>query len=302
MNDKFKDAFKNSVGFIAVFILCALYLCVSFITVSETGKSVANILADTAIAFVFGVCVNSIFELQGMLEGDKDPRMVETAKKHAEKITAISPYIEDLSSWCDNKNSEAVKIQRVRILAAAGLKYNSVFNEEGVSLPYEPAEYPEANNLTRWQAFNEILRRKKIESKRYRGYRTAINLSITPLTASVLTSEGGRSNDPFYLGRTKIEYERTQTFKSVFSRIATALIFGYYGASLIENFAWSSLIWTLLQVGTFLACGIISYYNAKIFVVDEYRGRICKKTENLQAFENFMLSKGGNKNDEQKTT
>ena len=293
MNDKVKDFFKNSVGYIAIFLLCALYLCVSFITISKTGKTVVEIVADTALAFVFGVCLNSIFELQGMLEGDRDPRMLATSKLHAETIDRISPHIEELSDWCETRNDEAIKVQRVRILASHGLKYDDCFDEDSVALPYTPGVYRTIDGLSRWKKHKEQKRIKKMEKNRYRGYERAVQLTITPLTASVLTSEGGKANDPFYLGRTKLEYERTQTIKSVITRILTAMIFGYYGASLIEDFKWSSLIWVVLQVGIFVACGVMSYYTALMFVTDEYRGRIIKKIDNLQAFENFIKSKGG---------
>ena len=293
MNDKVKDFFKNSVGYIAIFLLCALYLCVSFITISKTGKTVVEIVADTALAFVFGVCLNSIFELQGMLDGDRDPRMLATSKLHAETIDRISPHIEELSDWCEKRNDEALKVQRVRLLASHGLKYNDCFDDDGVALPYTPGVYRTSENLSGWRKRKEDKRIMKTERERYKCYERAVRLTITPLTASVLTSEGGKANDPFYLGRTKLEYEKAQTLKSVTTRILTAIIFGYYGASLIESFKWSSLIWVVLQIGIFAACGVISYYGALMFVTDEYRGRIIKKIDNLQAFENFIKSKGG---------
>lgn len=294
--DKVKDFFRSSIGYVAIFLLCALYLCVSFVSISKTGKTVGEIVADTALAFVFGICLNSVFELQGILDGDRDPRMIATSRLHAETIDRISPHIEELSDWCDAKNSTAMKMQRVRILASCGLKYDDCFTEDGVALPYVPANYRTSENLIWWRRFKEEFRIFMAERSRYRCYEQAIKLSITPLTASVLTSEGGRPNDPFYLGRTKLEYERTQTVKTVITRVLTATIFGYYGASLIENFKWSSLVWVVLQIGIFAACGVISYYSAMMFVTDEYRGRIIKKIDNLQAFENFIKSKGGKEN------
>lgn len=296
MSDKVKEFFKNSIGYFAIILLCVLYLCVSFITISKTGKTVVDIVADTALAFVFGVCINSIFELQGMLDGDRDPRMLATSKLHAETIDRISSHIGELSDWCEKRNNEAIKVQRTRILASHGLKYDDCFDQDGVALMYTPKTYRIPDGLSRWRKYKEERNIKRAEKNRYKGYERSVRLTITPLTASVLTSEGGKPNDPFYLGRTKLEYERTQTVKSVITRILTAIIFGYYSASLIENFKWSSLIWIVLQVGIFVACGVMSYYTALIFVTDEYRGRIIKKIDNLQAFENFIKLKGEKEN------
>lgn len=294
--DKVKDFFRTSIGYVAIFILCALYLCVSFVSISKTGKTILEIIANTSLAFIFGICLNSIFELQGILDGDRDPRMMATSKLHAEAIDRISPNIEELSDWCDMRNANAIKMQRVRMLAAHGLKYEDCFTKDGVALPYVPASYAVSQNLSARRRRKEEKRISKAEKRRYKCYEQATRLTITPLTASVLTSEGGRPNDPFYLGRTKLEYEKTQTLKTITTRVITAVIFGYYGASLIENFKWSSLIWVILQIGIFAACGVISYYSAMMFVTDEYRGRIIKKIDNLQAFENFIKLKGGNEN------
>ena len=291
---KFKDVFRNSIGYIAVVLLCLLYLCVSFITVSETGKSIPSILADTLVAFFFGLSITSVFEIQGLLDGDKDPRMEATARLHAETMERVSPYIEELSPWCEIKTAEALKIQRIRVISIHGLKYSECFDEDGVAKPYVPSKQIPREGLFPWQRYKERKRMEKAERKRYKAYEKAVSLIITPLTASALTSEGGRANDPYFLGRTKLDFEKTQTFKNVFSRIATAILFGYYGASLIENFMWSTLIWTVLQIGLFIGFGVLSYYTAVVFVVDEYRGRVIKKIDNLQAFENFIKSKGGN--------
>ena len=290
---KFKDVFKNSIGYIAVTLLCLLYLCVSFITVSKTGKTIPSILADTLVAFFFGLSITSVFEVQGLLDGDKDPRMEATASLHAEVMDRVSPYIEELSPWCERKTAEALKIQRIRIISVHGLKYSECFDEDGVVLPYVPSTQTLREGLSPWQRHKERKRMERAEKRRYQAYEKAVNLTITPLTAAALTSEGGRANDPYFLGRTKLDFEKAQTFKNVVSRIAIAILFGYYGASLIENFMWSTLIWTVLQIGLFIGSGVLSYYAASMFVTDEYRGRVIKKIDNLQAFENFIKTKGG---------
>jgi len=45
-----------------------------------------------------------------------------------------------------------------------------------------------------------------------------------------------------------------------------------------------------LQVGLFLVMGVIKMYQAYTFITDEFRGRIIKKIDNLQKFENYINS------------
>ena len=51
---------------------------------------------------------------------------------------------------------------------------------------------------------------------------------------------------------------------------------------------YARLIWTTLQVALFLAMGVITMFKAYNFVVDEFRGRIVKKIDNLQKFDNYI--------------
>ena len=115
-------------------------------------------------------------------------------------------------------------------------------------------------------------------------------MKLTPLSAGELTSEGGKQQDPFYFGRTKAQYEAQHSLGDLISKFGTAIIFGYYGVSLIENFDYARLIWTTLQVALFLVMGVIKMYQAYNFVVDEFRGRIVKKIDNLQKFDNYIKS------------
>ena len=118
----------------------------------------------------------------------------------------------------------------------------------------------------------------------------SLRLKLTPITASGLTSEGGKKQDPYFFGRTKSQYERQTVAKDIISKIAVACLFGYYGAELVQDFSWASLIWKLLQVGIFVVMGVIKMYQSYMFVIDEYRGRIVKKIDNLQKFENYIKS------------
>ena len=216
-----------------------------------------------------------------MMNGDRDERVQNTVKLHGEMVIRISPYIEQLDDWCEMKNREALKIQRTKILASAGMKYDEYFDDDGVAKNFMPDAEKLKNKLTRAD-----------ERRRIRCYRKALKLKLTPLTASTLTSEGGRKQDPYFLGRTKAQYETRTGIMDIFSKVGTACIFGYYGVSLVQNFSYAALIWTSLQVAIFLAMGVIKMYRSYMFVTDEYRGRIVKKIDNLQKFENYIIASG----------
>lgn len=279
MNEKIRDFFRNNLGYFIVGFASVVYILTAFLTIDQTGKSLAQIIADGAIAFFLGLFINRIFDLQGMMSGDREERVQATKEEHGAIVLRISPHIDKLDDWCEEENKRNYKIQRTKILARVGLKYDDCFDEGGVAKDWRPNE-----------ASLQVKGLKRIEQRKVRGFLKAVNLKLTPLSAGELTSEGGKQQDPFYFGRTKAQYETQHSLGDLISKFGTAIIFGYYGVSLIKNFDYVRLIWTTLQVALFLVMGVIKMYQAYNFVVDEFRGRIVKKIDNLQKFDNYIKS------------
>lgn len=279
MNEKIRDFFRQNIGYFAVALVSAVYIATAFITIDETGKTVEQIIADTAIVFFLGFFINRIFDLQGMMNGDRDERVQMAISVHGETVVKISPYIDKLDDWCNIKNKENLKLQRTKILASEGMRYDDYFNEDGSAKELTPNQDKLKNKLLR-----------KGEKARIRCFKKALHLKLTPLSAGGLTSEGGKHQDPYNFGRTKQQYETRTSVKDLISKVAIALIFGYYGVRLIQDFSYANLIWNGLQVAIFILIGCIKMYNSFIFVTDEFRGRVVKKTNNLEMFYNYIQS------------
>lgn len=277
MNEKVKVFFRQNIGYFVVGLVSIIYIATAFIAIGKTGKTVAEIIADGAIVFALGLFINRVFDLQGMMNADREEKVQATYRLHNETVVKISPYIDRLDKWCGIKNEQNLKVQRTRILATAGMRYDDCFDKNGAVKDFKINEEKLKNKTLR-----------KDEIKRIRCFRKALRLKLTPMTAGSLTSEGGRAQDPYFFGRTKAQYETQTSVKDIIFKVLIACIFGYYGADLIRDFSYANLIWKALQVGIFLVMGVIKMYNSYIFVVEEYRGRIIKKIDNLQMFENYI--------------
>lgn len=277
MNEKVKVFFKQNIGYFVVGLVSLIYIATAFITIGKTGKTVAEIIADGTIVLALGFFINRVFDLQGMMNGDREEKVQATYILHGETVVKISPYIDRLDAWCKIKNEENLKVQRTRILATEGMKYDDYFDESGAAKDF---------TINEERLKNKTLR--KDELKRIKCFRKALRLRLTPMTAGSLTSEGGKAQDPYFFGRTKKQYETQTGVKDIIFKVLIACIFGYYGVELIRDFSYANLIWKALQVGIFLVMGVIKMYASYMFVVDEYRGRIIKKIDNLQMFENYI--------------
>lgn len=279
MNEKIRDFFKQNIGYFIVALVSIVYIATAFITVDETGKTIGEIIADTAVVFFLGLFINRVFDLQGMMNGDRDERVQMAIVTHGETVVKISPYIDKLDDWCKLKNEENLKVQRTRVLASEGMRYEDYFNEDGSAKDFKPDEEKLKNKTLR-----------KTEKARIRCFKKALHLKLTPITAGALTSEGGKKQDPYNFGRTKGQYETQTSVKDIITKICIAGIFGYYGVRLIQDFNYATLIWNGLQVAIFLIMGCIKMYNSFMFVTGEYRTRIVNKTNNLEMFHNYIQS------------
>ena len=279
MNEKIRDFFKQNIGYFIVALVSIVYIATAFITVDETGKTIGEIIADTAVVFFLGLFINRVFDLQGMMNGDRDERVQMAIVTHGETVVKISPYIDRLDEWCKLKNEENLKVQRTRVLASEGMRYEDYFNEDGSAKDFIPDEEKLKNKTLR-----------KTEKARIRCFKKALHLKLTPITAGALTSEGGKKQDPYNFGRTKGQYETQTSVRDIITKICIAGIFGYYGVRLIQDFNYATLIWNGLQVVIFLIMGCIKMYNSFMFVTGEYRTRIVNKTNNLEMFHNYIQS------------
>lgn len=278
MNIKdFKRVIMQNLGYIAVGIVCLIFMLTAFLEMGRTGKTVGEIITDSAVCFLLGCFINRILEIQGIFEGERDERVIKTLKLHDETVARVSPHIELLDEWCEGRNKVVLKMQRTKILACECIKYSDCFDEDGVAIPFN-------SGIDQAKTLNEYFTARR----RRRYYEKAVHLKLTPLTASDLTSEGGRSDDPHYLGRTKAQYATRTRVWDIAMRIGTSLVFGYYGVELIQNFSYATLIWRAMQISMLLLMGIITKNMSYMFMTDEYRGRVVKKIDYLIRFENDL--------------
>lgn len=287
-----KKYIKQYIGYIVIALACLIYIARGIITVEETGKTVMQILGDGFLALFFGVFINNVFALQGMMDAERNEKVVATNQSHAQIVEDISKDIDKLDEWCNKKNKEALKLARIRILSTAGLKYESCFDEEGVAKPLSSLELKK-DGLSKEE--------KKLVKDKIKSFKKACKIKLTLLTTNTLTSEGGRDYDPYYLGETKKQHKRKESAIDFVSKFGIAVIFGVYGARFVSSFSWAFLIWTGIQVVLFLIMGVVKLYTNYMFMIDDHRARVIKKIDNLTKFKADIKNTNNTQSDENNT-
>lgn len=279
--ERIKDFFKQNIFVFAIAILSIIYIARGLINIVETGKSLFEILADGAIAFVVGFLITKLLSLQGLMKGEEDKRVHDTNKLYGETLLEISPFIEQLDKYCEIKNTKTLKREQTSILLSRGLKYSECIENEYVFK--KPTN--EMTRKEKWYLFCDNQAKRKAIKK-------AKRLKLTPLTSSSLTSDGGKMHDPFNFGMTKKQYEVKTTITKIFSKTIFAVIVGYFGVTFTKDFDWSNIIWTSIQITTFIAMGMIDFFKSYFFMIDGNRQRTIKKINELEMFRNEMKSAG----------
>lgn len=273
----FADIFYKSSGYVAVILISLCYVLSSLILISRTGKSVYEIISSGIISMAVGSLINGIFRGIGISRGEENEKILCTAREHALAVESVLPHIDRLGEYCELENKRALSLARGKILAREGMKYSDFFDSDGVAKPF--CEYK-----------GDEWREKRKSNRQRRAYNRARLLKIKPLTPYKLTSDGGNENDPFNFGTSKKKYRTHKNASDILTRVALAIIFGYFGASLCSEINAAVLIWNTLQIVLYIGSGILQMYNSYMWIVDDYRQGIIKKIDILKAFSLYVTN------------
>lgn len=282
------DAFYKNAGYFAVLLVSLAYIGSSFIIISKTGKSALEIIASGIISMTVGLLINGVFRSMGVSRGELDEKTLQTSKLYSQSIDEITPYFDRLEEFCERENKRETKRVRCQILASCGLRYSDFYDDDGILISYNYELY----NDKEIKEARGRLRIKMILSnhRRKRAFMHATKIKIKQLTPSVLTCEGVKENNPFDFGKSKREYSSQKNLTDAIGRVIMAVIFGYFGVTLVSEVNPAVLIWNTLQIVMYIASGILQMYSSYFWVVDDHRAGIIKKIDYLQKFKSYALS------------
>lgn len=292
--EKVKNGIVNSIGFIVVFAVVIIYMAKNFVEIGATGKTVTEIIADGILALLFGWAIKMILGYQGILSGMNSKQYRDTVKAHADAVTSAEPYLPKLSQFCDRENAELRIKKRRLILSKEMLDYDDVFCDDPSVLENIIKERQEmirgdsridAHDM-KSKIENYKLKRAREKKRKaiYKCVRKANNVHFEELTASKLTTDGGREDNPFKFAEPLSKRMGKKAVSSLPVAIVFAIVFGYYGYQMIENPSWATVIGGLIQVGSYLIVGALQFIKEMLYVTDVYRKSIIRKIDIIDRF------------------
>lgn len=272
-------------GYAIVLLVLGVYVFWGMLEVVDKEKTIREIILAGGLAWILGFSIARVLERQGIIHGNNNKSVIHANNVHADTVEKVYPFIDECDEWCNMKNKNALFIKREKILRKNGLKYDKYFDKEGDFIEGSIV-FPEPKNK----------QDKKAQKRKKAAIQEAIDATITPLTPSTLTtSYTGDEYDPFNFGKGIDSYIRKSSFKDAASKVATAVIFGYYGLKMMQDFQWGDLLWTGIQAGSFLISGFMKEISALLYVIQNCKINTYRKVDKLKEFEVWHNKKGAEK-------
>lgn len=261
--DKTLTFFKRHIYNVLLVVISIAFLFKDIIRIEETGKSLVEIIASSFLAFAIGTTFNIILGKKGIIAGKNTPHFLETMKRYNQEIDKTDDYIEKLDEFCEKKNEQRIKTAQVKILRTERINYEDFLNK----------------------TMDEVC----ITKEQRKCWIKAQKVRIQYLTADNLLSE---TDDRYERGKKELtlnEYERSQNRSDLISKVAFALIFGYFGVTFVGNY--ENIMWGAIQIGAWLLMAISRYIQNYSYVTDVYKSKIHRKINFLIEF-NTTMRKG----------
>ncbi len=277
--------FKN-IGIILTVLMSLLYIFKGFYSLEESGKTVFEIIGDGAMSAIFGFAVTALLRQTGINYGNDDIELINARSLHSKKIDKISPYMNFLDEFCHEENIKNQKEMRTRILAPRGLRYEDFFTLEGVFKGVYPAA-PSTDDKASRKAY-------KLDMK---AVMQAQKLQLTLLATASLTSERAEINDRYNFKGDEREYVEKRNKTQAISKLACAVVFGYYVLRFSGGSIWQDLLWPAFQVVLYLVFGTIEMLDAYMFMRTDKCGSILRKIDVIDKFYIYAKEKSNEQND-----
>lgn len=307
MNEKFerfKSGVINSMGFIIVFVVIAVYVAKNFVDIQQSGKTPLEIIADGLFALIFGFSVKVLLGYQGVLSGMSNSRMIQTLDDHASIIKEVDKYLPLLPSFCERENANLRIRRRRTILSRQCLHYEDVFTDDPSRLETAIASRVDAIQIANKRVNDGSLKykllvlkerreRRKTRKRIMRCVRKANNVTFTELTQYELTTDGGNKNNPFKFAVNPGIHMTKRSPGLLPASLLVSVLIGYFGFRLIKDPNAATIIAAIVQTGTFVLTGAVQFMKEYLYTMDRYRKSIIRKIDILNQFKQEAEKQNG---------
>lgn len=248
---------KDNISNISLVLICLSYILYGMLTIQESGKTVAEIIASGLISAFAGFAIKATRMSSGLADGYNSQLFLMKVNLYGEKKAEISEYIEELTPFCSFKNEERLRQKQSEYLTQHAMKYELFANGY-----YD----------------NDETKSKILEKTRA--------IKVYEYTPSLITNAYGNfKKEEDILNNNPKSYKIRKTRNRVIITIMIGLIWGYF--DIVQNFNVGGIIYSSLQVALYLILGQLEYNDAYYFVTQTLRDKIDRVVSIIDEFQNI---------------
>lgn len=245
IKDKLTIHFKSNWDNYLLIFGIAAYILFGLLSIDTTQKTPLEILGDGVVAFIVVYILKSWLSKKGIRAGFTSDLFLLKINTYGKKKEEISPYIDEVSPFCEWDNNRRLEIEQRQFL----VKY-------GISLErYKKGEY---GNRADIEEINKGF--SKINVYKY---------TVTDITNAYDNS----TNEKEIMSKSVSKYEKKQLAGDFVFGLANMFVFGYF-TWVYNGFSWGAIITSSTIVGTGLFMGVIKYFSSYSFIAQDLRGKI----------------------------
>lgn len=261
---KFGDILKDEIQKIIIIVVSIIYILQGVFSLETKETSILDILGNIGLSIVIGITISNCLRGMGIKDGRNDDSFVASMKAYGLAKEKATKYFDKLSSWCHFKNEQELEFKKKDIIQEAGLSWKG----------FKSGYYD-----THQDKLTEDQKKALEEAKKCR---------VAKLESEELLSDFPKSDKSVEkkFGETQNDFKRRDTVMDVATRLFTGIISGLYVLQpILSAETLANILWHAVQITIWVTFGVIKYYNAKSFMLDEYRqSHIILKTEYLNEF------------------
>ncbi len=256
---------KNALLLVAIAV-CLFYVATSLIQIVSTDKTVFEIIRDSLIAFIMGMILTILMANYGIAKGKDSVAFLSSKKQYSDSIERVDEYIQYLDDYCEEKNVQRLKKEKIKYLRRYAIRY----------VDYE----------------NGTINFDKLTDEQKEALKNVDKIKILQLDMEYLLSDCDATTLNQEKNSKKYDihrFTRKLYTQNIVMKIVFALLTGMCAVQLLQDATLANFIWSLFNVTIWFAFSILAFRTSYSYIVDDYRQNvIILKINYLHEFYNLM--------------
>lgn len=251
----------HNMCYLLLFLTCVALFTIRIFVFNVEFKDPLSIITDSIIDMILGFSITTLFGNQGLKNGELSIQYQATLEKYGQALDTITPYIERLSSFCEDKNKTYTEVTQKAYLRSHCISYDKW----------------KANTLD-----YQTLTKKQKKALRVVERRKYSNLTSEWLLSNMQDKMLNYRRKPI----SKSRHKRNRDVKNLFTKFGFAVVFGCISLQVMSNPSIETIILTVVQLVVWLVLGYFQYLKDFEFIAEDFRGMIIYKINHLLEFNN----------------